>query len=91
MAGIAAWAMGTVKERGWSAVASATGHLAATVFGDLLGVFVPLVAFTLGCLVTAWLPRHRHHDEHDGLLSTAYRHDRPGGRHGTLAGGDAGR
>jgi len=73
VAGIAAWAIGTVWERGWSAVASATGHLAATVFGDLLGVLVPLVAFVLGCLVTAWLARHRHHDEHDGLLSSAYR------------------
>ena len=28
---------------------------------------------SLGCLVTAWLARHRHHDEHDGLLSSAYR------------------
>jgi hypothetical protein len=73
VAGIAAWAIGTVWERGWSAVASATGHLAATVFGDLLGVLVPLVAFALGCLVTAWLARHRHHDDHDGLLSSAYR------------------
>jgi hypothetical protein len=73
VAGLAAWAVGTVWERGWSAVASSTGHLAARVFGDLLGVFVPLVAFALGCLVTAWLARHRHHDEHEGLLSSAYR------------------
>jgi hypothetical protein len=73
VAGLAAWAVGTVWERGWSAVASATGHLAATIFGDLLGVLVPLVAFALGCLVTAWLAKHRHHDEHDGLLSSAYR------------------
>ena len=73
VAGLAAWAVGTVWERGWSAVASATGHLAATVFGDLLGVLVPLVAFALGCLVTAWLARHRHHEDHDGLISSAYR------------------
>lgn len=73
VAGLAAWAVGTVWERGWSAVASATGHLAATVFGDLLGVLVPLVAFVLGCLVTAWLARHRHHEDHDGLISSAYR------------------
>jgi hypothetical protein len=73
IAGLAAWAVGTVWERGWSAVASAAGHLVATVFGDLLGVLVPLVAFALGCLVTAWLARHRHHEEHDGLLSSAYR------------------
>jgi hypothetical protein len=73
VAGLATWAIGTVWERGWSAVASATGHLAATLFGDLLGVLVPLVAFALGCLATAWLARHRHHDDHDGLLSSAYR------------------
>jgi hypothetical protein len=73
IAGVAAWAVGTVWERGWSAVASATGHLAGTIFGDLISVLVPLVAFALGCLVTAWLARHRHHDDHDGLLSSAYR------------------
>jgi hypothetical protein len=73
VAGLAAWAIGTVWERGWSAVASASGHLAARLFGDLLGVLVPLVAFALGCLVTAWLARHRHHDDHDGILSNAYR------------------
>jgi hypothetical protein len=73
VAGIAAWAIGTVWERGWAAVASATGHLAATLFGDMLGVLVPLVAFVLGCLATAWLARHRHHDDHDGILSNAYR------------------
>lgn len=72
-AGIAAWAVGTVWERGWAAVASASGHLATTIFGDLLGVLVPLVAFALGCVVTAWLARHRHHDDHEGLLSNAYR------------------
>jgi hypothetical protein len=73
VAGITAWAIGTVWERGWAAVASATGHLAATLFGDLLGVLVPVVAFVLGGLVTAWLARHRHHEDHDGLLSNAYR------------------
>ncbi|MGZ4678011.1 MAG: hypothetical protein ACXVJ7_06575 [Acidimicrobiia bacterium] len=72
--GVAAWALGTVWDRGWSAVASAAGHLVSTVFGDLLGVFVPLVAFTLGCLVTAWLARYRHHDDdHDDILSNAHR------------------
>jgi hypothetical protein len=73
VAGVASWAVGTVWERGWSAVASSAGHLGATVFGDLLGVLVPMVAFVLGCLVTAWLARHRHHDDHDGLVSSAYR------------------
>jgi hypothetical protein len=72
-AGLGAWAAGTVWQRGWSAIASSAGHLGATVFGDLLGVLVPLVAFALGCLVTAWLARHRHGDEHEGLLSSAYR------------------
>ena len=73
IAGVGAWAAGTVIERGWSAIASATGHLVGTVFGDLLGVFVPLVAFVAGCLLTAWLARHRNHAEHEGLLSSAHR------------------
>jgi hypothetical protein len=73
IAGLAAWAVGTVWERGWSAIAAAAGHLVATIFGDLLSVLVPLVAFALGCLVTAWLARHRHHGDHDGLISSAYR------------------
>lgn len=73
LVGIAAWAVGTVLDQGWSAVASGSGHLASTVFGDLLGVLVPLVAFALGCLVTAWLARHRHHDDHDDILSSAHR------------------
>ncbi len=72
VAGIGAWAVGTVLERGWSAIASATGHLVGTVFGDLLGVLVPLVAFVAGCLLTAWLARHRNHADHDGLLSRAH-------------------
>ena len=73
IAGVGAWAAGTVIERGWSAIASATGHLVGTVFGDLLGVFVPVVAFVAGCLLTAWLARHRNHAEHHGLLSSAHR------------------
>lgn len=74
VAGIGAWAAGTVWERGWAAVASATSHLGATIFGDLLGVLVPVVAFALGCLLTAWLARHRHSDEHaGGLLSGTHR------------------
>ena len=72
-AGIGAWAAGTVWARGWAAVGSAASHLGSTIFGDLLGVLVPLVAFALGCLVTAWLARHRHSDEHQGLLSSAHR------------------
>lgn len=73
LAGLGAWATGTVAVRGWSAVASSTGHLMSTIFGDLLGVLLPLVAFALGCLLTAWLARHRNHADHDGLLSSAHR------------------
>jgi hypothetical protein len=73
VAGIATWAVGTVWERGWSAVASAVGDVVATIFSDLLGVLVPLVAFALGCLVTAWLARHRRHPDDDGIISSAYR------------------
>ena len=73
IAGVGAWAAGTVLDRGWSAIASSSGHLAGTVFGDLLGVLVPAVAFVFGALLTAWLARHRHHREHDGLLSSAHR------------------
>ncbi len=70
--GIGAWAAGTVIERGWRAIASSTGHLVSTIFGDLLGVLVPVVAFALGALVTAWLARHRNHEQHHGLLSRAH-------------------
>lgn len=72
-AGIVAWVIGTVMLQGWSAVANSLGDVLATVFGDLLGIVVPLVAFAAGCLVTAWLARHRHHEQHEGLLSDAYR------------------
>ncbi len=73
IAGVGAWAAGTVLDRGWSAIASSTSHLIGTVFGDLLGVLVPVVAFAFGALLTAWLARHRDHREHDGLLSSAHR------------------
>ncbi len=73
LAGISAWTVGTVLERGWSAIVSSSGHLASQVFGDLLGVLVPLVAFAAGALLTAWLARHRHHEDHRGMLSSAHR------------------
>ena len=73
LAGLGAWATGTVLAQGWSAVASSVGHVMSTIFGDLLGVFVPLVAFAAGCLLTASLARHRHHADHHGLLSSAHR------------------
>jgi hypothetical protein len=39
----------------------------------MLGVTVPLVTFAIGCLLTAWLARHRHHDQHEGMLSNVHR------------------
>ncbi len=71
--GIAAWAVGTVNLRGWTGVADRLGHQFSIVFGDMLGVTVPLVAFAIGCLLTAWLARHRHHETHEGVLSSAHR------------------
>lgn len=81
LAGVAAWAAGTILERGWSAVASGAGHLVSTVFGDLLGVLVPLVAFALGALVASWLARHRGGGDQTGMLSRAHHLiDRAAGR-----------
>jgi len=72
--GIAAWAVGTVKLRGWTGVADRLGKQLSVVFGDMLGVTVPLVTFAMGCLLTAWLARHRHHEDHDeGMLSRVHR------------------
>ncbi len=71
--GLAAWAVGTVKLRGWSGVADRLGNQLSVVFGDMLGVALPLVTFAIGCLLTAWLARHRHHEAHDGMLSSVHR------------------
>jgi hypothetical protein len=71
--GIAAWAVGTVQQRGWSGVADRLGKLLSAAFGDMLGVTVPLVTFAIGCLLTAWLARHRHHEDHEGMLSSVHR------------------
>jgi hypothetical protein len=71
--GAAAWAVGTVKTRGWSGVADRLGHQLSIVFGDMLGVFLPLVTYAIGCLLTAWLARHRHHEAHEGTLSSVHR------------------
>ncbi len=71
--GLAAWAVGTVSLRGWSGVADRLGKQFSVVFGDVLGVLFPLVTFAIGCLLTAWLARHRHHDSHDGMLSSVHR------------------
>jgi hypothetical protein len=71
--GVAAWAVGTVKLRGWTGVADRLGNQLSVVFGDMLGITVPLVTFAIGCLLTAWLARHRHHEAHDGMLSSVHR------------------
>jgi hypothetical protein len=71
--GVAAWAVGTVRLRGWTGVADRLGNQLSIAFGDMLGVTVPLVTFAIGCLLTAWLARHRHHDEHEGMLSNVHR------------------
>jgi hypothetical protein len=71
--GLAAWAVGTVNLKGWSGVADRLGHQFSVVFGDMLGITVPLFTFAIGCLLTAWLARHRHHEDHEGLLSSAHR------------------
>jgi hypothetical protein len=70
--GLAAWAVGTVSLRGWSGVADRLGKQFSVAFGDLLGVLFPLVTFAIGCLLTAWLARHRHHDSHHGMLSRVH-------------------
>lgn len=71
--GLTAWAIGTVTLQGWSGIANRVGDFFATAFGDLLGVLLPVVAFVAGCLLTAWLARHRHHEQHEGMLSSAHR------------------
>ncbi|MBM3674870.1 MAG: hypothetical protein FJW88_07900 [Actinobacteria bacterium] len=71
--GLAAWVVGTVTRQSWFGVVNSVGDLLATIFADMLGIVIPLLAFVAGCLVTAWLARHRHHEQHEGLLSDAYR------------------
>jgi hypothetical protein len=71
--GAAAWAVGTVTLQGWAGIADRVGQFFSAAFGDMLGVLLPVVAFAAGCLLTAWLARHRHHEEHEGVLSSAHR------------------
>lgn len=73
VAGITAWAVGTVTVQGWAGVGGRIGDLVSRAFGDFLGVLMPIFAFAVGCLVTAWLARHRHHEHHEGVLSSAHR------------------
>jgi hypothetical protein len=70
--GLAAWAVGTVGERGWSGVGTSMGDAVATVFAEFLGVLIPVVTFVIGCVLTAWLARHRSRLDHGGVLAEAY-------------------
>jgi hypothetical protein len=71
--GIAAWAVGTVTTRGWTSIADGIGVQASDLFGGFMVVIVPAVAFGAGALASEWLAQHRHHERHDGMLSSAHR------------------
>jgi hypothetical protein len=71
--GVTAWVIGTVTLQGWTGIAGRIGDLVSTAFSDFLGVLLPVFAFAAGCLLTAWLARHRHHEDHVGVLSNAHR------------------
>jgi hypothetical protein len=71
--GIAAWGVGTVTTQGWTSIADSIGVQASDLFRDFMVVIVPAVAFGAGALASAWLARHRHHERHDGMLSSAHR------------------
>lgn len=70
--GVGAWAAGTVIEHGVSGVGDRIGALVSRIFGDLVGVGFPLLAFAAGCLLTAWLARHRPTERDGGLLGRTY-------------------
>ncbi len=71
--GIAAWGVGTMTTQGWTSIADGIGAQASNLFRDFMLVIVPAVAFGAGALASAWLARHRHHERHDGILSSAHR------------------
>jgi hypothetical protein len=71
--GIAAWGVGTVTTQGWASIANRIGVQASDLFGDFLVFLVPAFTFAAGALASAWLARHRHHERHDGVLSSAHR------------------
>ena len=54
-AGLTAWSIGTVAERGWSGVGASMSDAVATVFAEFLGVLIPIVTFVIGCVMTVWL------------------------------------
>ena len=72
LAGLAAWSTGTVVERGWSGVGTAMSDGLATVFAEMLGILIPIVTFVIGCVLTAWLGRHRSRLAADHPLVEAY-------------------
>ena len=71
-AGLTAWSIGTVAERGWSGVGASMSDAVATVFAEFLGVLIPIVTFVIGCVMTAWLARHRSRLGTIGPLAGAY-------------------
>lgn len=71
--GLGAWAVGTITTQGWTSVANRIGVRASSLFGGLMTILVPVIAFAVGALVYAWLARYRHHDSHTGVLGRAHR------------------
>ena len=71
--GIAAWGVGTVTTQGWTSIADSIGGQASGLFSDFMVVIIPATAFAVGALASAWLARHRHHERHHGVLSSAHR------------------
>jgi hypothetical protein len=71
--GLAAWAVGTVSTQGWASIANRIGVRASSLFGGMMAVVVPIVAFATGLVVSAWLARYRHHADHTGVLGSAQR------------------
>jgi hypothetical protein len=71
--GLAAWAVGTVSTQGWASIANRIGVRASSLFGGMMTIVAPLVAFAAGLVVSAWLARYRHHADHTGVLGSAQR------------------
>ncbi|HZJ27188.1 MAG TPA: hypothetical protein VFF40_09295 [Acidimicrobiia bacterium] len=72
VAGLGAWAVGTITTQGWTSVVNRIGVRASSLFGGFMTVLVPVLAFAAGALVYAWLTRHRHHESHTGVLGRAH-------------------
>ena len=72
VAGLGAWAVGTITTQGWASVANRIGVRASSLFGGLMTILVPVIAFAVGALAYAWLSRYRHHDSHTSVLGRAH-------------------